>query len=169
MRRAILFILPSLSACLALDACETPAPQPPAASFVAARSWGADPGAAGVVPLSCLGPGQPVGRGIWPGADNSSPVLLPPGCAVDQAIAAQVTAPNDLLRGRKLPPGPSWPYAQATERYEHRNDGASGQEGSGGRGSGGSPTPLAQPETGPLQGPLQAGPLPAQKTGPSTP
>jgi hypothetical protein len=33
-----------------------------------------------------------------------------------------IVDPNDLSRGRPLPPGAATPFASAIERYYHRND-----------------------------------------------
>jgi hypothetical protein len=59
---------------------------------------------------------------VWPGDDVHRIWLLPPGCATSTALRAMVVEPNDLLRGRPLPPGAATPFASAIERYYHRND-----------------------------------------------
>jgi hypothetical protein len=75
-----------------------------------------------VVANACQRAGEPVGRNIWPGADDDRQRLMPPGCAVNAALQAQVADQQDLVRGRPLQPGASGPFVQAIERYYQRND-----------------------------------------------
>jgi hypothetical protein len=92
----------------------------------------------GIIADACRGAGQRTLGDAWPGDDATAPVLLPPGCATATDIQAQVTNPQDLLRGRPLPPAAASPYAAAIERYYRRNDApqaTGGSEGNGGSGS----------------------------------
>jgi hypothetical protein len=75
-----------------------------------------------IVADACRGKGEHMLGSIWPGNDDATPWLLPPGCATALDIEAQTTRPADLLVGRPLPPGAATPFAAAIERYYHRND-----------------------------------------------
>jgi hypothetical protein len=107
MRNATLAAL----AALPLGACIGPAPPLETPAFLPR-------GAA----EACAGPGRPVGLSNYTWQDRTRPLLLPPGCATSAAIAAQVEDPDDLVRGRPLPPGSALPFAQAVERYYGRNE-----------------------------------------------
>ena len=123
-----------------------------------------------IVADACRGPGVRLPGTIWPGSEDSAPMILPPGCAVANSIKVQTTSPADLIQGQRLPPGAALPYAAAIERYYHRNDqapsasassgGAAGADaGSGGAPSGSSADPAqAAPLRNPLLGPLPANP-----------
>jgi type IV pilus biogenesis protein CpaD/CtpE len=92
---------------------------------------------------------------------------LPPGCATAMSIAAQTTAPTDLLVGRPLPPGAALPYAQAIERYYRRNDAARKQDQSDQQDAGGDSGATAPAGTGSASAPGSAanpllGGVPAQ-------
>jgi hypothetical protein len=76
----------------------------------------------GISADDCRGRAGRMTQDFWPGDDDRAALLLPPGCATAAIIAAQATAPNDLVVGRQLPPGAALPYAQAIERYYRRND-----------------------------------------------
>jgi hypothetical protein len=78
--------------------------------------------ATGISADACRGRAGRLTQDFWPDDDDRGTLLLPPGCATAASLAAQATAPADLIIGRKLPPGAALPYAQAIERYYRRND-----------------------------------------------
>jgi type IV pilus biogenesis protein CpaD/CtpE len=127
--------------------------------------------AVGTVPASgisaddCRGRAGRLTQDFWPGDDDRGALLLPPGCATATILAAQATAPADLIRGRTLPPGAALPYAQAIERYYRRNDQASAKTASepqeaGGEGASpaGSASGAAAAGANPLLGGVPLGP-----------
>ncbi len=80
-----------------------------------------------LVPLACLGQGEPWRRPFVPltlrpgaGGQLSSYDLLPPGCAYDTALLQQASNRADLFAGRALTPGTAGPPARAVERWYRR-------------------------------------------------
>ena len=127
------------------------------------------PGSAAITADACRRRAQGNPEDFWPGDDHAGGLFLPSGCATAMSIAAQTTAPTDLIVGRPLPPGAALPYAQAIERYYRRNDAAKKQEqpdeeGSAGdsstaaAGMGGSSGAASAPAGNPLLGGVPAAP-----------
>lgn len=114
-----------------------------------------------IVADACRGIGERELGSIWPSNDDVPPRLLPPGCATEAAIQAQIVRPNDLLQGRPLPPTAATPFAAAIERYYRRNDPPQSNGGqSGGQGQSGSGSTSAEAQgaaSNPLLGPVPSG------------
>ncbi len=72
---------------------------------------------------------------------------LPPGCARDTALLAQVVHPNDVLHPRKAGQASSVPAARAAEAYIYGTDGA-GAGGGGGEAPGRNPPLVVVPQAG---------------------
>lgn len=114
-----------------------------------------------IVADACRGPGERGLGSIWPSNDDVPPRFLPPGCATAAALQAQIVEPDDLLRGRPLPPGAAMPFAAAIERYYHRHSQAQSSAGQSAGSGAGQSAPSTTAAAGQAAPGLLVGPLPS--------
>lgn len=117
----------------------------------------------GIIPDACHGIGEFGTSDAWPADDQRRAQLLPAGCSIASIMEIQAVRPTDLLEGRPLPEGASIPFADAIERYYHRNESGQSSAGAARNGGGSSAAGSAPLQQGgaetanPLMGPMQAG------------